>query len=567
MQNKACRNKNITEIQAENFVFRLASENGRAIVSISLLLCVSSAALLANPLLAGQLTSSIVSGETSKANITLSAWCFLLVVQAFLTYFSFLAVAKVRESVSANLKKQVFRKTMFSPPDSLTGIDTGKLISIVLNDTETLARFIVDSCCSILPQFITIVVSISILLWIDISFGGLVFSSVLVFLIVFKLLSRKVRDYSESMLVAHAELVGTSKESFDTRLLIKTFNYEKTKTHEFEGILNRYMEGAVRLEKFVQLYGPLTQLCGGVLLLLILGIFIQGASGGRLELPELVTAFFYGLLLVRPVSNLSGLAGSYINASASARRSQTVLKMVEEWTPENPVASEQRRFSNGDIRFENVSFSYPGRRKLFSGLSFEIRQGEILALIGDNGEGKSTIASLLSKLQVPTEGFITINSININLLYPGELRRNVCYVQQEMYFFNDTIHANLLLNRKSTECNLVKMLDVVGAADFIRSLPKGLNTVVGENGIQLSGGQRQKLSLVRAALGEPPIVILDEVTSMFDPDSEYRYLNRIRDIFTNSTIILITQRPASLEIADRVLQLQSGEIVMKRDAE
>jgi ABC-type multidrug transport system fused ATPase/permease subunit len=217
------------------------------------------------------------------------------------------------------------------------------------------------------------------------------------------------------------------------------------------------------------------------------------------------------------------------------------------------------------VQFQNVDFGYPGRAPILTGFNLEIAAGETIALTGKNGAGKSTLAQLLMRFIDPARGCILIDGINIRDATLASVRSQVGLVAQHVLLLNGTVADNIAYGEPGVALKEIeKAARSAHAHAFISGLPDGYNTVIGDQGIRLSGGQRQRLSLARTLLRDPPILILDEATAMFDPAGEQAFIEECHDLLTQKTVILITHRPASLALADRVVEL-GAEVVDQRE--
>ena len=265
---------------------------------------------------------------------------------------------------------------------------------------------------------------------------------------------------------------------------------------------------------------------------------------------------FYAALLTQPASQLALIYGQIQTARGALARLQSVLR--EDPEP-GYAASGMMQSAKGEIEFKQVCFAYPDRHNTLDNLNLHIAAGETVALIGQNGAGKSTIISLLLRFYDPVSGVITLDGRDITTIQLQELRKRIGLVPQRPLLFNGTIRENVAFGfENADESRIEAAVRLSQAHDFIRALPNGFDTVIGDHGIKLSGGQRQRIALARALIKDPQILILDEATSMYDLEGESAFVEASITALAGRTVILVTHRPGSLALADRVITLENG---------
>jgi len=244
------------------------------------------------------------------------------------------------------------------------------------------------------------------------------------------------------------------------------------------------------------------------------------------------------------------------------RGALTRLEELFDETPEAYGPAAPLSPVRGDILFEDIHLTYPGRHRALDGVNLHIAAGETVAITGPNGVGKSTLVNLLMRFDHPDQGRITIDGTDIANVALDSLRAQIAVVSQTVLLFNATLHENIAFGLPdASEAQVERAARRAQAHEFITALPQGYGTVIGDRGIRLSGGQAQRIALARALLKDPAILVLDEPTAMFDPEGEASFIEQAGADFADRTVILITHRPASLALADRVVRLENGIIV------
>jgi len=520
------------------------------------LLLAGSVASLANPLFAGKVTEVLLADPNSShqpVGTILLAWLLLLVIRAIIGTATGYLIATTGESISAELRSRVYWHMQALPLHWLQERKQGKVLSLLSSDSESISRFVTNALVQLLPGIFTLLFAFLVMAWIDPLIAVVAALLVPIYTIATRLMARRIRPLSEAWIKSWSGLVAFVNENLGLMPVLKAFTREK---HEMERFAdrNRKLFDITREQiRITSILSPVVTLLAGAGALLLLWIGVQQMQSGEITPSELVTLLLYVMLLTGPMSVLANVYSQTMRTRGAAERILAFFKENPEPTGGSGISLKS---VTGEINFQDVSFAYAGRPPVFKNFNLSIKPGETIALTGRNGAGKTTMVHLLMRFIEPDSGRITIDGIDIADLEIGSLRRHIGLVAQHTLLLNGTIAENIAYGLPHAGMDeIVKAATLAHASAFIESLPDGYNTIVGDQGIKLSGGQRQHLSLARTILKDPPILVLDEATAMFDPEGEKLFLEQCLDLLKQRTVILITHRPASLALADRIIPI------------
>lgn len=294
-------------------------------------------------------------------------------------------------------------------------------------------------------------------------------------------------------------------------------------------------------------------------LVVIGGVYL--IAEGELTLGGLIACTMLASRSLAPISQAAGLLTQYHNAATALKSLDNILEQPVERPADSNFVT--RQHFNGDIEFKNVGFAYPNQEmSALRDVSLKIRAGEHVAILGRVGSGKTTLQKLILGLYLPTEGAVLVDGIDLRQLDPAELRRNIGYVPQDITLFYGTLRDNLTISSPTADdAAVLNAAEVGGILEFVNSHPKGFDMMVGERGESLSGGQRQAVALARAAINDPPILLMDEPTGSMDHSSEEGVKQRLRTYASGKTMIVVTHRTSLLELVDRIIVVDAGKIV------
>jgi ATP-binding cassette subfamily B protein len=375
-------------------------------------------------------------------------------------------------------------------------------------------------------------------------------------------ISRRIKTQQRVIVTQTAELAGSTTETLRNVELVKSLGLEQQEIRR----LNRVNAGILDLElkkvKFLRYYsflqGTIINSTRASILFLTLWLLYSRA----LTLGEFYALFFYSFPIFSPLAELGAIIAQYQEAKASMEKLEEVLAIAPEPQPENPVALD----ALGRVAFERVSFTYPSAdTPSLEAVSLEMRAGETVAFVGPSGSGKTSLVKLLVGLYRPTSGRLCINNVDIAEIEPADLRGRIGLVTQDTQLFAGTIRDNLLfVNPAATDAECIEVLRQAEALPIIERGGKGLDTKIGEGGIKISGGERQRLAIARALLRQPELMIFDEATSSLDSITEKAITETIRDLTTHGhrrMTVLVAHRLSTIAHAQRIHVLAKGRIV------
>lgn len=522
-----------------------------------MLLLAGSAVALLNPWIAGQLTHSIMSGPTSGLpafQYILLAWFLLVAIRSLLGFATSYLVGSTGALMAARLRSRVYEHLQILPLAYYQERKQGDMLTLLSNDSETISDFVSSTLVQLLPLMVTFCGALLIMMWLDHTVALLALLLMPVYYLAMKLIGRKIRPLTAQWIESWSNMVSLAQENLGLMPAIKAFVRESLESRRFE-TRNSELLALTKREILIQsALSPAMGFLAGAGLLLLLWVGINHVQSGQLQTSELVSLLLYAMLLTQPVSGLANVYGQVMRTRGAAERLLAFFAVQPE-----PISAGLPAIGpiKGEIEFRDISFAYTGREAVLTRFNLKIEAGETIALTGPNGAGKTTLAHLLMRFIEPTEGKVLIDGIDISETDITSLRDQIGLVAQNTLLLNGTVLENIAYGVPGARIeDIKKAAKAARADDFIEKLPKGYDTLIGDQGIKLSGGQRQRLSLARSLIKDPPILILDEATSMFDPEGEKSFIEECHELLHQRTVILITHRPASLALADRILPLK-----------
>lgn len=527
-----------------------------ALALSAMLMLAETAAALAVPWFGGLLAGGVIEGADVVALVALLLALFA--AQAVLAIVSRSILGRVGERILADLRIRVYDHLQSLPIGYFHERRRGDLLALITQEVAQLSSFLTGTLVSLLPLLVTAAGAALLMFRLEPRLGLAVAALVPAFYLVLRIMGRRLRPLALETQRKRAAAVAVAEENLEMLPVIKAFAQEGRESDRYSRHVRDVMELVTTQLRIQALIGPTIRFLAAAAVVLLLWFASTHVEAGAMTPEELVSFLLYAALLTRPVGGLAGVYGNVQLARGSLERLQGVLEDEPEAASAGTRDLPRVR---GEIAFEDVSFAYPGREPALRGLNLRIAAGETVAVTGRNGAGKSTLVHLLMRLHRPSSGAILIDGIDIATVTLSSLRRRVGLVPQQVLLVNASVRENIAFGRpEATEEEIVAAARAAQAHELICRLPEGYDTAIGDQGVRLSGGQRQRIALARALLTDPPILILDEATAMFDPEGERSLTAAFRTVLAGRTVILITHRPETLSLADRIVRLEAGAV-------
>ena len=553
--------------RSRHLLANLSRPHRRRIVLAALLITARSAAYLSLPYLVGLgIDRGIRPGGSGNLTTLVEIVGVLLgalVVNALANYAFLRVSGRLGADILFELRRSLYAHVQALSLSFYERYTSGRIISRLTSDIDALNELLATGLTSVITSLISVVAISAILLHLDLRLGLVTLVAMPIVLGLtywFRVNSarsyRAVRRAIVLVIVHYVESLGGIRA-------VQAFRREARNQEIFEDVNSRYRNANIWSNRLVSTFGPAINLLGR---LTTTSVLLYGGylfAQGELTLGVLTAFVLYLRQFFDPLQDLSQFYNVFQAAGAALEKLAGVLE--EAATVREPVTPVALGEAKGAIGFEHVTFAYRDKPVLHD-IDVQIPAGEIVALVGETGAGKTTIARLISRFYDPTAGRVTLDGIDLRSLAVQDLRRAIVMVTQESFLFSGTVGDNILFGRPSaTQGEMEAAARAIGAHDFIAAMPQGYETDVRRRGVRLSSGQRQLVAFARAFLADPRVLILDEATSSLDLPSERLVQRALRTLLRGRTAVIIAHRLSTVEIADRVLVIDDGRIVEDGD--
>lgn len=486
-----------------------------------------------------------------------------LVAIAFLhgasTFASSYLLQSVSQSVIAVLRAKMFDNIIRWPAASHQKFPSGIVVSKFINEASNALGTAAEILTSIVRDSLQVLGLIIVLFfqnW-QLTLVSLVIAPLIT--LILRWVTRRMREYAKKYQLTLGQLSGVIQEAIDARYVIKVCDGYAREEALFKSVNAQIRKFALRMQLVSSAGTPMTRFVAVGAVSVVIVVALTQAHQGAITMGEFVTFLTALLMLLPPIRHLASLNGSIARLTAAC---DSIYSIIDELPEADTGKTELPRLTGG-VRFDGVSLRYEGaKNNALTDFTLDVKPGQTIAFVGDSGAGKSTIINLIPRFWAPSTGEIYFDGVPQSAVTLKSLRKNLALVSQDVVLFDDTIAANIAFGQEhATREAIEAAARAAYLMPFIESLPKGLDTPVGEAGSRLSGGQKQRISIARALLKNAPILLLDEATSALDTQSEKYIQDSLKELMRGRTTFVVAHRLSTIEGADLIVVIKDGRIV------
>ncbi len=489
-------------------------------------------------------------------------------ISRLLAYFRIRVIGRLSEEVVTDLRAKLYRTLQRLSLSYYDREHTGRIMARVLSDTRMVQRFVARSVQQMVVNLLIVIGITAILFSTNWKLAAVALLPVPAVVLCAKYFSRKFRRVFRSWRRKFATLSASVSETISGMRVVKSFGQEEREIDDFEAKNTEVLNARLLAVRARSQFGPFVGLLlniGAVSVWLVGAMMVIRGHAGMdwpttLTLGTLLQFIMYMNMFYNPVRQLMDVTESFQEAATAAERIFNIMDMPSEVTDTDQAISLDK--VEGSILIDNISFGYNENERVLKNITLDIKPGKMIGLVGQTGSGKSTLASLICRFYDPQKGRILLDGHDLRDIKTKDLRRSIGMVLQDSFLFAGSIKANIAYGRQdASEAEIIRAAKAANAHDFIMNLPDGYDNQVGERGVKLSGGEKQRVSIARAILKDPAILILDEATSAVDTATEAVIQEAMDRVVAGRTTIAIAHRLSTLRNADWLVVLSDGEIV------
>lgn len=522
---------------------------------------VAAAAYLVVPWLIKNVVDEVLQAKAMwMLNLIVGAILIVFLLRGFATYGQTYNMSYIGQRVIIDIREALFKHLQRMSLSYFDRRKTGVIMSNLTNDVGALQSAIVENLVSMVTESVTLIGSFVSMLLIDWKLTLVTLITVPMVLGIINIFGKRLRLAGHDVQGRTADITSLLQETLSGIRVVKSFAHEDHEIKRFTTENENNFRAVMRATKLTSLLSPLVEFSAAIAITVILWYGGYSVVTGSITAGSLIAFLIYAINLSNPVKRLSQVYGNIQKAMAAGDR---VLETLD--TPEDVVEKENAIVMppiQGHVVFDHVDFTYDGEKMALQDFCLDVEPGEVTAVVGPSGAGKTTLANLLPRFYDVANGRVCIDGIDVRDVTFTSLREQIGLVPQDTMLFNTTIWENILYgNLAATDEEIVEAAKAANVMEFAQKLPNGLDTIVGERGNSLSGGQRQRVAIARAILKNPKILILDEATSALDTESERLVQEALDRLMRGRTAFVIAHRLSTIQNADRIIVLQQGKLV------
>ena len=536
----------------------------RNLVFIGLfLIVISNAANFVGPISLKYFMDDVIPNKDMTMLKILVGLVILSILVRAVTSFLLTKILSVQaQYLISELRAQVQKKVLSLPIRFFDNAKSGALVSRIMSDVEGVRNLIGTGLVQLVGGSITAIGALVYMLWISPSMTFFTFIPLAIFAFIALKAFKIIRPIFRNRGKINAEVTGRLTETLSGIRVIKGFNAEEQETKVFESGVELLFQNVKKSLTATAFMTSSSTFLIGIATTGIMGIGGYKIMYEGLSLGDFLSFTFVLGIMIAPIVQMSNIGSQLTEALAGLDRTEELMNMVPEANEEERTIVLEKM--KGDIAFNDVSFAYEEDKDVLHNVSFEVKSGNVVALVGSSGSGKSTIAGLAATFLNPLSGTITVDGQDLSKVDLSSFRRNLGVVLQDEFLFEGTIRENIMFPRpNATEDELIKAVKAAYVDEFTDRFEKGLDTLIGERGVKLSGGQRQRIAIARAVLANPKILILDEATSNLDTESEALIQKSLATLTEGRTTFVIAHRLSTIRKANQILVIEDGRIAEK----
>lgn len=525
---------------------------------------ISTAFTIIAPLLIGQATTTIFNGintglmDFDTLFYLLTIVVILYVISSLFSYLQSFFLIEVSTKISYDLREKLMDKILSLPMESVDENKRGDILSRITNDVDSLQHGITQSFLQLTTAVITLIGVFIMMLTINIWMTLATIILIPIAFLVIRFITKFSQSYFLKQLVFKGALNGQIEETFTGHDIIRVFNQEEISMEKFENDNDKWFDQEWKSQFYSSLNGPLMNFISNftyVVIAVLGAIFVLQRA---IAVGDILAFFQYTQSFTRPIQQITRVMNQIQTAMAASER---IFEFLDYDDEKNPSDKQLMEIKEG-ITFENVSFSYIPNEKIIKNLTFDVKKGQKIAIVGETGAGKTTIVKLLMKFYEIDSGSIKIDGVDIDEYDKHSLRSHIGMVLQDSWLFSDTIESNIRYGNLDVSDNeVVEASKQVYVDNFVRQLSDGYKTVLNEDSDNISHGQKQLLTIARTVLSSKEVLILDEATSSVDTRTEKLIQRAMDRLMENKTSFIIAHRLSTIRNADKIIVIENGEII------